>query len=123
MTGTITRRITGVVLLLALASSAGVSGRAAIQARVWPAVAFAPATVRIEILIETHDDNRALRIYADSGEYLRSSTILLEGARSARFHSVVYRSMPAGSYEIAVELLDQRGTVRATERHWINLMS
>ena len=78
--------------------------------------------MRIEVLIETDGDNRALRIVADSGEHLRSSTIPLEGARAARFHSVVYRAMPAGHYEIQVELLDPRDTVRAIERHWIDLV-
>jgi hypothetical protein len=78
--------------------------------------------VRIEILIETDDDNRALRIIADSGDHLRSSTILLEGARAPRFHSVTYRAMPAGRYEVQVELLDPSDTVRAFERHWIDLV-
>jgi hypothetical protein len=122
MTAAIARRITCVVLLGVLAPSGDVTGRAALQARVWPAVALAPATVRIEVLIEKHDDNRTLRIVADSGEYLRSSTILLEGSRAPRFHSVMYRSMPAGHYDIQVELFDQTNTVRAIERHWVNVV-
>ena len=122
MIATIAKRITCAVLLGALASSGDAAGRAALQARVWPAVAFAPATVRIEVLIETDGDNRALRIVADSGEHLRSSTIQLDGVRAARFYSVVYRGMPAGHYEVQVELLDPRDTVRAIERHWIDLV-
>src|SRR5688572_13352871 len=123
MFATMAKRITCAVLLGVLASSGDVAGRAALRARVWPTVAFAPATVRIEVLIEAADDNRALRIVVDSGEHLRSSTIVLEGARAPRFHSVTYRSMPAGHYEIQVELLDPGDEVRAIERHSIDLVS
>jgi len=103
--------------------SGNTGGRAVLQTRVWPSVAIAPATVRIEVLLETNDDNRVLQIVADSGDYLRSSTIALPGARAARFHNVTYRSMPAGDYEIQVEVLDQTGVVCAIERHWIRLIS
>jgi hypothetical protein len=113
----------GAALCAVLASPGNAAEPAMLNARVRPAVAFAPATVRIEVLIETNDDNRVLQIVADSGEYLRSSVIPLEGAKAARFHSITYRGMPAGRYEVQVSLLAPNGTVRAIERHWIDLVS
>jgi hypothetical protein len=96
--------------------------RAALWLRVSPAVALAPASVRIEVVIDRHDDNRVLRIAIDSGEYLRSSSIGLDGARAPRVHSVVYRSLPPGYYEVRVELWDQTGTLRAIEHHEVRVV-
>jgi hypothetical protein len=111
------------VLLAVLASSTGTAGRAELSARVWPAVALAPASVRIEVLLTSHQDNRMLRIVIDSGTYLRSSSISLEGDRAARFHSVIYRGLPAGYYDVQIELFDDKGSLRAMEHHWVNLVS
>jgi hypothetical protein len=123
MNGSIARRIVGAALCAALASPGNAAEPVALNARVRPAVAFAPATVRIEVLVGADDDNRVLQIVADSGEYLRSSVIPLEGAKAPRFHSITYRGMPAGRYEVQVSLLAPNGTVRAIERHWIDLVS
>jgi hypothetical protein len=97
-------------------------GAAPIWARVWPLRALAPATVRIEVLIEADAANRALHIVVDSGEHYRSSTIALEGARAARFHFVQYRAMPAGQYGVEVLLVDQEGVSRAMERQWFEII-
>ena len=123
MNAAIARRIMCAALCGVLASPGNAAEPVVLNARVRPAVAFAPATVRIEVLIASNDDNRVLQIVADSGEYLRSSVIPLEGARAPRFHSITYRGMPAGRYEVQVALLDPSGTVRAIERHWIDLVS
>jgi hypothetical protein len=93
-----------------------------LRARIWPAVASAPAAVRVEVLIEPAEDNRALEIVADSGDYYRSSTIALEGARSARFHAVLYRGIPAGVYEIRVVLVDAAGAARAVHRQRLEVV-
>ena len=123
MTSRFANRLRGAVLLAVLASSPGMTGRAAISARVSPAVALAPASVRIEVLIDSHQDNRLLRIVVDSGTYLRSSSISLDGDRAARVHSVIYRGLPAGYYDVQIELFDQKGSLRAMEHHWVNLIS
>ena len=102
--------------LLVTMGAPSIDGEGAIWARVWPLRALAPAAVRIEVLIEANDANRTLQIVVDSGEHYRSSTISLEGARAARFHSVQYRSMPAGQYGVEVLLIDHQGSRRAIER-------
>jgi hypothetical protein len=105
------------VVAMGLAGSAvRLAGDDRLRARIWPAVASAPAAVRVEVLIEADEDNRALEIVAESGDYYRSSTIPLEGARAARFHSVLYRGIPAGVYEIRVVLVGGAGSTRALHR-------
>jgi hypothetical protein len=90
--------------------------------RVRPAFAQAPATLRIEVMVEPDEHNRALLIGVDSGEYLRSSAIPLEGADAARFHSVVYASVPAGAYQVQVELRTAEGAERAAAHATVQVM-
>ena len=103
-------------------SMAPLDGAEPLRARVWPAVAAAPASVRVEVLIEPDESNRALEIVAESEYYYRSSTIPLEGARAARFHSVFYRSIPAGVYEIQVVLVGSAGATRAVHRQRLQVV-
>jgi hypothetical protein len=84
--------------------------------RVYPAVAQAPAIVHVEVFIESDEDNRAIEIVVDSGEYYRSSTIALEGARAARFHTVEYRALPVGTYDVLVGLQGRDGAFRDIQR-------
>jgi hypothetical protein len=92
-----------------------------VRALIWPAVASAPASVRVEVLIEAHEDNRALEVIVDSGDYYRSSLIPLEGARGSRYHAVHYRSLPAGAYEVQVTLLGPGGVPRAMQRQRLEI--
>jgi hypothetical protein len=123
MTSRFANRLGCALLIAALAWPTRTAGLAALSARVSPAVALAPASVRIEVLIASHQDNRMLHIVMDSGTYLRSSSISLEGDRAARVHSVIYRGLPAGYYDVQIELVDHKGSIRAIEHHWVNLVS
>jgi hypothetical protein len=98
------------------------TGAERLRALIWPAVASAPAAVRVEVLIEAHDDNRALEIVVDSGDYYRSSVIALEGARGARYHAVQYRALPAGTYEVQVTLRGPGGATRALQRQRLEIV-
>jgi hypothetical protein len=79
-----------------------------------PAVALAPALVRILVNVEPAPGNRLLEIVAESGEYLRSSSLPLEGARASRFHRVEYRAVPAGAYTVVATLIGDDGEVSAS---------
>jgi hypothetical protein len=111
---------------IAQQSSAGAPATSAqderLNVRVWPRISSAPAVVRIEVFIDRSEQNRAIEIIVDSGEHYRSSMIPLDGAGAARFHTVTYRSLPAGYYEVQVGVVDQEGTLRAFERHWIDIV-
>jgi hypothetical protein len=110
-----TRLAHALTIFTLLSTGALAESAAPLRARVWPPVTVAPATVRIEILIEANDDNRALEIAVDSDVYYRSSTIVLEGPRAARFHAVHYRGIPEGVYDLTVRLLGSSAAVRAVQ--------
>ena len=86
------------------------------RAQVTPAVAKAPAEVRIQVWVAPQDDNRTLEIVVDSGDFYRSSAIPLDGAQAAQSFTVEYRAMPVGEYQVLVRLLAQRGKLRALDR-------
>jgi hypothetical protein len=103
--------VAGICLLLIVQAPARAAARVVL--RVTPSYAQAPATVRIEVTVEPDEQNRALLIGLDSGEYYRSSSIALEGADAARFYTVHYSSVPAGAYQVQVEVQTTRGGARA----------
>ena len=69
--------------------------------------------MRIEVSVEPARDNRALEFEIDSAHYYRSSTIELGGEHAPRLHSVQFRSIPAGAYQVRVALTGAGGRVRA----------
>ena len=103
--------------------SAMTTAQDALRIHVWPTIAQAPATVRIEVLLEPDERNRWLEIVVDSGGYYRSSMIELDGSGAARFHSVQYRSMPAGTYDVQVTVRGAGGAMLASDRRWIDVTS
>ena len=92
-----TARVLGSLLLIAAAVSSG-QGRGAsastsaveakMRTHVTPAVAKAPAEVRIQVWVTPQDDNRTLEIVVDSGDFYRSSAIPLDGAQAAQSFTV-----------------------------------
>src|SRR4051812_18523623 len=59
-----------------------------------------PATVQITVAVEPDQANRTLRIEADGEGFFRSSEITLDGSSEKRMHTVEFRTLPAGSYEV-----------------------
>ena len=78
-----------------------------------PAVARAPALLRIQVYVDPAPDNRLLEIVTESGDYFRSSSIPLEGARASRSHRVEYRSLPPGAYIVRAVLIGDDGEAHA----------
>ena len=72
-------------------------------------VAHGDALVRATVWIPRDGDNRVLRITLDSGSFYRSSDVPLEGDRAPQSHTLVWHKLPAGSYDVTVELV---GTTR-----------
>ena len=64
-----------------------------------------PATVDITVAVEPDQANRTLRIEADGDQYFRSSEINLDGPSEKRMHTVEFRNLPAGSYEVRAAVL------------------
>jgi hypothetical protein len=93
-----------------------------LRARVSPYVAFAPAPVRIEAIVDPAEENRELEIVVDSDTYYRSSTIELSGAHAARTHRVEFPAVPAGTHDVVVVLRDRAGDVRVKLHHRVRLL-
>jgi hypothetical protein len=85
-----------------------------LRAHVYPAVARAPAEVRIEAVVARSADNRRLEIAVDSERYYRSTVVELDGARAARVHTVQFRGLPEGTYTVQAVLRGPGRQTRAT---------
>ena len=80
-----------------------------LELRVRPRSSSAPAAVRATAYVDRYAGNRALTLAAESPDYTRRSTVTLDGEGAARRHSIVFESLPAGSYEIAAILYRESG--------------
>jgi len=100
-----------------LAASGG--GERAFEMDVSPAVAQAPATLTIRLVVEPDRENRALTVVADSPVFYRSSTFDLDGDNAARTSRIQYRDLPPGEYEIRGILVGSRGQERAERRRLV----
>jgi hypothetical protein len=72
------------------------------------------ADLRVIVNVARDADNRALTIEADSEDYLRSSTIPLDGDLEAYTHQFWFTHLPVGEYEVIAKVMGSRG-VRATD--------
>jgi hypothetical protein len=111
-------------LLLVMTLAVAASARAAdhsLEMHVSPTVALAPSDVMIDMTVERRESNHRLDVMLDSDGYFRSSSIDLDGERSARVISVRFRQVPAGRYEVRVELLNGEGQAVAFASTWISL--
>jgi hypothetical protein len=76
-----------------------------IKVVVSPRVAFAPAPIRVRVIIEPIATDRWLRVELDSAEGMyRSSVWPLEGDTSARVWWVYWKDLSAGEYALAGSL-------------------
>ena len=98
------------LLTIATASLCAISGSAndLVQIRVNGHYFAEPATVEITVAVEPDQANHTLRIEADGDRYFRSSEITLEGSSEKRLHTVEFRNLPAGSYEVRAEVLSAK---------------
>jgi hypothetical protein len=108
-------RMCATAVLIAMVGAATATAKEApLRASVSPSFATAPASLRVRAMVEPADDNRALDIVADSGGYFRSSRIELSGAEAARTHTIEFRAMPEGAYQVLVILRGHDDHARAT---------
>jgi hypothetical protein len=102
-----TARLSLVALLAVM--SLGVHAGEPIRVRVVPAFALNPADVSVETVIEPDARNRGVEVTLDSPNFFTTSTVALEGDRAPRVRKVVFRQLPAGSYEVSATLVQDRG--------------
>src|SRR6187397_2077996 len=68
--------------------------------RVTPNVSSAPSTVIVRATVAKNSDNRWLHIEADSGEFLRSSEIQLDGDKAPVVTEIRLPNLPGGEYTV-----------------------
>jgi hypothetical protein len=92
-----------------LATAMSVGAREIVEIRLLGRYYAEPATVEIVIAVEPDQANRTLRIEADGDRMYRSSEVALEGQTDKRLHTVEFKNLPAGDYELRAEVLSTSG--------------
>jgi hypothetical protein len=85
----------------------------AVSVSVSPSVAQEPAQITVRVTVEPNPDNRALEVIAESTDFFRKSHRQLDGDRASRISFFEYRGLPAGDYDVRVQLIDQEGSPQA----------
>ena len=75
-----------------------------------------PATVRFMVAVEPNDENRMLRIEADSAEMFWASEMALNGAGEKRLHTITFKNLTAGHYMLRAQVRSANN-VRGTATH------
>ena len=73
-----------------------------------------PATVRLTVAVEPHQQNRLLRIEADGDAMFRATEVELTGETDKRLHLVEFRNLTAGSYVLRAEVLSTNAVLGQT---------
>lgn len=92
-----------------------------VDIRLLRAFGFAPADVEVCVIIQPDDDNRAMTVTVESKTFLRESTVQLEGNTAPRINDFRFRALPAGSYEVRVQLFDSQQRPRGWTRRFFSL--
>jgi hypothetical protein len=80
-----------------------------VAVRVSSSVATAPATVVVTATVQRDEQNRSLVVAAESDDFLRSSTIQLDGQDEARIHQFWLKSLPEGHYVVTALVQGSQG--------------
>lgn len=105
--------LTAAVCACLLGAAGTLNGGQPLTLKVSPAMAAAPAFIRVSAIVEANDENRSLEIVAQSPQFFRSSTIDLDGRNSPPLTVVEYPNLPPGLYEVTAVLVGTSGK-RAT---------
>lgn len=107
---------------LVILTAAGVGANDKLAIRVSPAVAFAPATLRVQTTIEVDAANRSIEIIAESEEFYRSSEMQLDGDAAPRTTYFQFSSLPTGQYSVRAILRGQGGREIAAVERRVNIV-
>jgi len=109
--------VTTILGLLAVVSALTAATGSAIDARVFPATASAPADVVVRALIEPDVRNRSVEFVIESAAIFSTSSVALDGDRAPRTRDARFPRLPAGHYEIRVSLVGTGGVRGTVVRH------
>jgi hypothetical protein len=92
-------------LVAVISVTALTAGRQVVEIRLRGHYFPEPATVRMTVAVEPHQQNRLLRIEADGDAMYRATEVQLSGETDKRLHLVEFRNLTAGSYVLRAEVL------------------
>jgi hypothetical protein len=79
-------------------------------------VSRSSSMVRAVIRVPREADNRMLRVTLDSDTFYRSSDLPLDGNEAPQSHTLAWHSLPAGEYEVTIQLVGVSGVKRIVRR-------
>jgi hypothetical protein len=112
-----------VAAVILLGGPATLSAGERVALRVTPHVAFAPANLNIQAMVETDRANRSMQIEVDSSEFYRSSEIQLDGDHAPRTTIFLFRDLPGGVYQLRATVRGDRGETLASTRLEVDIVS
>ena len=95
-----------IVALLTTAALRGIAGEV-VEIRLRGRYFSEPATVQVTVAVEPDAANRVLRIEADGDRMYRSTEVELSGVNDKRLHTIEFKNLPAGAYELRAEVLSR----------------
>jgi outer membrane usher protein FimD/PapC len=104
------------ILGMTVAATAAAGATQPLAIKVSPAVSFAPANLIIRTSVDPDTYNRSLEVVAESDDFYRSSTVMLEGDRAPKTTQFEFRSLPPGEYHVSVIVTGADGRQRAISR-------
>ena len=105
-------RVMKIVVVCLFVVFAALTMRAAdhpVDVRVSSPFSTAPADVMVTATVVPDQRNRRLVITAEPLDYLRRSTMELDGEDEARIHQLWLNSLPEGDYVVSALVLDRDG--------------
>jgi len=102
----------GLIFVLALPLFAQGDQMLSLEAR--PTFCMEPCEVRITVGVDRNEANRELLIEADSPDFYRSSAVQLDGETAPSVYTLVWKSLPAGRYQLRAMLRRASGDVTRT---------
>lgn len=69
-----------------------------IELHISPRIAFAPASLAIQVRVHASPEDRWINVVTDSGEFYRRSDFSIEPDRT--LYRVDWRALPAGEYDV-----------------------
>lgn len=97
------------------------NAREAVGLRVSPNISMAPATVRVLVTVEPDANNKELVLEADSGSFYTSSVVQLDGDKSSRSQTFLFKELPAGTYEVTARVVQRNGDVHKASGEYMVL--
>lgn len=91
-----------------------------IELHVSPRIAFAPASLAIQVRVHASPEDRWINIVTDSGEFYRRSDFSIEPDRT--LYRIEWRALPAGEYDV-IAVIGHGDVVTGRDRQSIQIAS